>query len=233
MGQSLLGKPSVRSKASEGVAGIDHRHAPSEQTGRANQPRAPKPTYLGLLNAIAVGEARGAELLEAWAASTPDSTLAADLTTVAIREREHAAAFAKRLHELGFAVRKRNASRFEQDLRLAASSAHDAEKFAQLLPERTSDPVSDKADPLDYLFDDHSIDPQTGALLGRFIAEERDSERILARARERSLASPHGGDEELAAIANRIDRLTATLESLKALRLDDLERRDAEGLPGR
>ena len=33
--------------------------------------------------------------------------------------------------------------------------------------------------PLGRMFDDTTIDPQTGALLGRFIAEERDSLRMF------------------------------------------------------
>ena len=67
---------------------------------------ADKPSYLGLLNAIAVGEARGQALLEAWADTSANSALAEVLGFVAIREREHAAAFTKRLCELGFSVRE-------------------------------------------------------------------------------------------------------------------------------
>ena len=175
-----------------------------------------------MLNAIAVGEERGAQLLAAWAASTEDQVLAADLTTVAIREREHAAAFTKRLHELGFTVRPKSPGRFEQDLALARSAVSDARKFETLLPARAMERNGDSVDPLSHLFDDRSIDPHTGALLGRFIAEERDSENVLEHARQRTLSSSQqrDADDELADIAERIDRLTATLESLKALRSD-------------
>ncbi|MCR9277814.1 MAG: hypothetical protein NXH85_07540 [Pseudomonadaceae bacterium] len=173
-----------------------------------------KPTYLGLLNAVAVGEQRGGEILSAWAAATPDPELAKTLSVVAIREREHAASFAKRLCELGFDVRTKPSAAFEAHLNLAASSASDAEKFAEVLPVAKSDRNSD---PLNHLFDDPSIDPQTGALLGRFIAEERDSERLLSAARAR-VTSSEESDGELEEIKARIERLTETLEDLKAMR---------------
>jgi len=179
-----------------------------------------KPSYLGLLNAIALGERRGHAVLDAWAGSTADAELAAVLHTVAIREQEHAAAFTKRLCELGFAVKQDPNPEFEDALEVARSSAPDAEKFRRVLGYGT-DRDSDQ-DPLARIFDDTTIDPQTGALLGRFIAEERDSERRLRAAwsRCREAASRPLGDEEqlLADIAQRIDRLSRTLEDLKQLR---------------
>ena len=63
-----------------------------------------KPSYLGLLNAIAVGEAGGEALFEAWAAATPNDDVRAVLTTVALREGEHARQFTKRINELGYSV---------------------------------------------------------------------------------------------------------------------------------
>lgn len=173
-----------------------------------------KPSYLGLLNAIAVGESRGFELLSAWAACTANPGVRDVLTTVAVREREHGAAFAKRVHELGFSVREKPSERFISDLALAASSADDCAKFDQIL--RYGEPVGE--DQLSRLFKDPTIDPVTGALLGRFIAEERDSERQL-RACHASLKAPETGDSALLQeLADRLDRLTSTLSELKTFR---------------
>lgn len=179
-----------------------------------------KPSYLGLLNAIAVAERRGHAVFTAWRDTTTDPELVALLDRIAIREAEHAAAFTKRLCDLGFSLRE-PAAAGEETLAVAASSASDADKFRQLLGYGNGTEVDD---PLDRMFEDRSIDPQTGALLGRFIAEERDSERQLraacARVTEAANGSAGGADEErvLADIAVRIDRLSQTLEDLKKLR---------------
>lgn len=173
-----------------------------------------KPGYLGLLNAIAVGESRGFELLSTWAACTSDPAVRDVLTTVAVREREHGAAFAKRVHELGFKVRERPNERFTADLAVAASSADDCTKFEQIL--RYGEPA--REDQLSRLFKDSTIDPLTGALLGRFIAEERDSERLL-RACHDSLKAPEVGDSALLQQLNeRLERLTSTLSEIKSIR---------------
>ena len=180
-----------------------------------------KPTYLGLLNAIASGEARGHELLKAWSAVTPEPGLRAVLEIVSIREAEHAAAFRKRLCELGYDVRQTPSARFTDDLALARSAATDQEKFDRLIESDTREAADD---PLSRLFEDKTIDPETGALLGRFIAEERDSERRLRAARLalqpiRSGADRDPGDEALLSdILTRLDRLSVTLDSLKSLR---------------
>jgi hypothetical protein len=177
-----------------------------------------KPSYLGLLNAIAVAEGHGHALLAAWRDATPDPDLAATLNVVAIREQEHAAAFTKRLCELGYGVREKPNPEFQARLAAAGSSLSDADKFREVLGyDRDGEP-----DPLERLFDDHSIDAQTGALLGRFIAEERDSERRLrsqwARIRCESHSVSTGDDAVLNDIAARIDRLSQTIEELKRLR---------------
>ena len=58
-----------------------------------------KPSYLPLLNSIAVNEAKGEELLQTWADATKDKDLKAALEFVAIREGEHAMAFTKRMRK--------------------------------------------------------------------------------------------------------------------------------------
>ncbi len=172
-----------------------------------------KPTYLGLLNAIAVGEARGCALLNAWADTTADESLAGVLRIVAIREQEHAAAFTKRLCELGYSVREAPRGDLDAKLELARSAHSDQHKFEAILDYGREQPTTD---PLSELFKDTSIDIQTGALLGRFIAEERDSERKLREAYGR--AGQPQAEDPLREVSERLARLTATIEELKALR---------------
>ena len=65
-----------------------------------------KPSYLGLLNAIAVAESAAGEAFTEWAELTKDKRLAKTLRLVAMRESEHGLAFAKRIMELGYDVRE-------------------------------------------------------------------------------------------------------------------------------
>ena len=138
-----------------------------------------EPTYLALLNSIAVNEAKGEVLLNAWADATPDEALAQALRFVAIREGEHHWAFAKRMCELGHTVCEETAFQLFKDfddlLAYISSDASDAEKIAR------TDGGGDSGgkDIFTGFFNDTTIDPQTGALLGRYIAEERDSGRRL------------------------------------------------------
>lgn len=177
-----------------------------------------KPTYLGLLNAIALAERRGHAVLSAWRNATADAELAETLNMVAIRENEHAAAFTKRLCELGYSLLERANPEFDARLAAAAAPGGDAAKFRSVLGYGSAP----EDDPLARLFDDRSIDPQTGALLGRFIAEERDSERRLraqwARIESRPASQAAAADPLLADIADRIERLSRTIEELKRLR---------------
>jgi rubrerythrin len=179
---------------------------------------ANKPSYIGLLNAISVGESRGGELLSAWARATPSADVRAVLEVVAIREREHGAAFAKRLCELGFSVREKPNERFGRDLACASSTRSDREKFEHILRYHEAPGV----DVLDTLFADVTIDAETGALLGRFIAEERDSERRLRACydivRVRDPAATNAADDVLLqSLTERLDRLTSTLAEIRAL----------------
>ncbi len=183
------------------------------------QQRASKPSYLGLLNAIAVGEQEGYQLLDTWAQHTSNAQVRAVLEFVAVREQEHAAAFAKRIAELGFSVRPKPSERFAKNLRRVAASLSDQEKFERVFKLHKG---KDK-DKLEELFDDPTIDPQTGALLGRFIAEERDSARRLRDCYQALLASPQERDEEpvLKELGDKLDRLSATISELKQLRAQE------------
>lgn len=146
-----------------------------------------KPSYLGLLNAIAVGEAAAEPLFNAWAATTPDESLAKSLRCVGMREGEHAKAFAKRMLELGFEVRYPDPAGPEpEQLALAGSTdCSDVAKFEALGFGRGQS----ETDVFDPMFSDKTIDPITGGLLGRYIAEERDSTRLLAAEYERLKAA--------------------------------------------
>ncbi len=139
-----------------------------------------KPTYLGTLNAIANAEAAAEHYLAAWAKTTPSPEVRQVLTTVALREGEHGKAFAKRLCELGYEVQPRTDGKSDERMEIAASTAlTDREKFEKLRLANNPATVSSERDFFSTLFDDKSIDIQTGTLLGRYIAEERDSGRLL------------------------------------------------------
>jgi len=169
-----------------------------------------KPTYLPLLNSIAVNEAKGEELLRTWARTTRDRQLRGVLEFVAIREGEHAKAFAKRMCELGYEVDEDSAYQVFKDfdglIECVSSNASDGEKVATL----GGLDGEDRPDPFRGFFNDTTIDPLTGELLGRYIAEERDSgrrlraeyERVCAEATEagssaRAAAEPGGHDNEI------------------------------------
>ncbi len=144
--------------------------------------KSDKPTYLGLLNAIAVAEAAAEPLFTAWAERTDDAKLADTLRFVGMREGEHGKAFAKRMLELGYPVREPDdAGPDPERLKIAGSRRSDLRKFEELGFGR----APSDTDVFDSMFNDKTIDPITGGLLGRYIAEERDSTRRLRADRER------------------------------------------------
>ncbi|MFU8815978.1 MAG: hypothetical protein ACNA7W_11580 [Pseudomonadales bacterium] len=182
-----------------------------------------EPTYLPLLNSIAVNECKGDALLSAWAAATADAELAATLRFVAIREREHAAAFTKRICELGHAVCEDTAYQVFKDfdalLAFMGSDAPDADKVA-----RFGGTGGDGKDPFRGFFNDTNIDPQTGALLGRYIAEERDSGRRLQAHYQRICEQAAAPAEAAAEAATAgIDELRASIDALQS-QIDALKR---------
>jgi rubrerythrin len=139
---------------------------------------ADKPSYIGLLNAIANGERVGHKIFRNWAQVTTCDDIRGTLQTVAIREAEHAWAFEKRLCELGFGLRAKDFPDLKKTLKVVKSNATDLEKFEHLgYGDKAKRKTQD--DGLLRLLEDTTIDPQTGALLGRFIAEERDTGRRL------------------------------------------------------
>ena len=73
-----------------------------------------KPTYLGLVNAIAVAEGHGYRAFTEWADRSADPDVEAVLRMVAAREGEHSSTFARRVVELGYRVRPRPPSKEEE-----------------------------------------------------------------------------------------------------------------------
>jgi rubrerythrin len=180
---------------------------------------AKKPSYLGLLNAIALGEGRAHQYLSCWAAKTPDADVKKVIATVAIREGEHSHAFTKRLCELGFTVQDRPDPQFEKNMAIANADCSDLEKFEAL----GFGGEGRGRDPFKGVFDDESIDIKTGELLGRYIAEERDSGRMLRACynvlRERaghSRRAPAGSSSsELRDLHGRLDEICAAIGKLQ------------------
>jgi len=145
---------------------------------------AKKPSYIGLLNAIANGERGGYELFKAWSDTTDDPLLKPVLDMIAVREMEHSWAFEKRLTELGFSLRPAASKDLKKQVRFLKSDASDEEKFASFGVGGKTLAKSDvpQEDGLLHILADRTIDPQTGALMGRFISEERDTGRQLIKA---------------------------------------------------
>jgi rubrerythrin len=181
---------------------------------------AKKPSYLGLLNAIALGEGRAHQYLSCWAAKTPDADVKKVIATVAIREGEHSHAFTKRLCELGFTVQDRPDPQFEKNMAIANADCSDLEKFEAL---GFGGEGRNSRDPFKGIFDDESIDVATGELLGRYISEERDSGRMLRacynvlreRAGHSRRMSSSGGASELRDLHGRLDEICAAIGKLQ------------------
>ena len=170
-----------------------------------------RPSYLGLLNAIAVAEGHAEQFLNCWAATTPNDAVRKVIATVALREGEHAKAFEKRICELGYEMRPGEAD--EEKLEIAASAElTDRQKFERLgLGERNDGP-----DVFSRMFDDKTIDIQTGALLGRYIAEERDSGRLLADCYEQLCECEPESDDDavLDDVVARLERIEKKIRKL-------------------
>jgi rubrerythrin len=180
-----------------------------------------KPSYLGLLNAIAVAEAHAHEYLHVWADATPSDDVRKVLLTVAAREGEHGMSFAKRMNELGYEVRCKDDSALKKALEIVKSDCSDLEKMKALKLNKLD--TGDKPDIFDGLFKDHSIDIRTGELLGRYIAEERDTARVLrscyeqlaAAAKTKSSAQP--ASESLESLEAKVDALGRAVEELRQI----------------
>ncbi len=182
---------------------------------------ASEPTYLPLLRRIANAECNAEVYLTAWAGATPREDVRRVIATVALREGEHTKAFQKRICELGYDVSIVEAPETAGRAVIGgATDLTDREKFEKLgLGAR---PDTETPDRWAGYFEDSSIDILTGGLLGRFIAEERDSVRMLADCYAALCAEDACGTEPTApatATEARLDRIERMLEDLVS-RLD-------------
>jgi hypothetical protein len=179
-----------------------------------------EPSYLGLLNDIAASESRAYDYLQAWADTTPDPVLSARLRTVAFREGEHGMSFAKRINELGFEVAPIDAAAVAARVAIAGSDLPDHEKAGQLGVLSIS-ATRDALALFDNVFQDHSIDIRTGELLGRFIAEERDTVRLLHDCyqvlRDRVAAAAGAAPSDLSRLEAKVDALSRAVEDLRQI----------------
>ena len=179
-----------------------------------------KPSYLDMLNTIYMGEQRGYEYLSAWADVTPNAEVRAVLRTIALREGEHALAFAKRINELGYEAHDSGPSaEFHRKFAIVTSDRPDLEKMETLGYDFSAPPQpSDEGDRLVGLLRDPSIDIQTGELLGRFIAEERDTGRLF-RSCYASLCArsdgPADSSDRIAGLDAKIDDVCRAIEELR------------------
>jgi rubrerythrin len=175
---------------------------------------AKKPSYLGLLNAIALGEGRAHQYLNCWAAKTSDPDVKKILQTVAIREGEHAHAFTKRLCELGYGVMDRPDPSFAKSMEIANADCSDLEKL-----EAFGYGKREATNLFARVFEDTSIDIRTGELLGRYIAEEHDSGRMLRgcyaalKARAQQGAKPSAS--EMRELHDRLDEICSAIGKLQ------------------
>jgi hypothetical protein len=190
-----------------------------------------KPSYLGLLNAIAVNEARAHQYLQVWIDKTTDPEVEAVLRTVAWREGEHGMSFAKRVNELGYELRDRDDLNLADRLAVAGSDRTDLEKMEYFGQDRLDEVLG----AFDTIFQDHTIDIRTGELLGRYVAEEFDTARLLRCCYEQlkarqgetpaAAAAAGAGDRgardatsgELAALNEKVDALCRAVEELRQI----------------
>jgi rubrerythrin len=180
---------------------------------------ADKPSYLGLLNAVSCAETRAHAYLTAWADVTPDPDVRAVLLTVAAREGEHGMAFAKRINELGFELRPTEDPNFESRMELARSrDKTDLEKL-EAVGLLDFCPAEGEPDVFDNFFRDHSIDIRTGELLGRYIAEERDSLRLVSGCASILKSRSNGGSTsaQLAGLESKVDAVCRAVEELRQI----------------
>jgi rubrerythrin len=179
-----------------------------------------KPSYLGLLNAISVAESEAHCYLNAWVAVTPSEDVKAVISTVAHREGEHGLSFAKRINELGFSLIPRDNPKFAEQMAIASSDRTDLEKMELLGLGRQGS--SDGPDIFAGMFADTTIDITTGQLLGRYIAEERDSGRLLASCYAQLKAAcetpaPVASSGQIAALDDKVDELCRAVDELRQI----------------
>ncbi len=171
-----------------------------------------------------MNEARAHQYLQVWIDKTTDPDVKAVLRTVAWREGEHGMSFAKRVNELGYELRDRDDLDLADRLEVAGSDRTDLEKMEYFGQDRLDDVLG----AFDTIFSDHTIDIRTGELLGRYVAEEFDTARLLrccyqelkARQGATASASPSvsaSPSAELAALNDKVDALCRAVDELRQI----------------
>jgi quercetin dioxygenase-like cupin family protein/rubrerythrin len=174
-----------------------------------------EPTYLPLLRRVANAECNAEVWLSAWADVTPRDDVRGVISTIALREGEHTKAFQKRICELGFDVTIEEAAETAERIAIAGSTGlSDRDKFDELGLGAPSDPST--PDRWASYFDDTTIDIATGELLGRFIAEERDSVRMLAGCYAALCGEEESPARGAGSTDDRLDRIERALAELLA-----------------
>ena len=140
---------------------------------------ATKPSYLGLLNAISLGEASAGVSLGAWANATANEELANALRFVAARETSHGNLFCRRINELGFdLLQKPDPEAAARVAKYANPKVSDLEKAGPERGEGAGNPFAE----IERQMEDGIYDPLTAKLMTWYIAEERDSGKLLNEA---------------------------------------------------
>lgn len=151
-----------------------------------------KPRYLGLLNAISLGETQAGVYLRAWADATTDEELACTLRLVAARESSHGEVFCRRLCELGYELRQKvDPGAAERIARYANPKVSDLEKIGRSRNEVDKDPFAE----IEQKMNEGFYDPLTCNLLNWYIGEERDSLKRLRAAYARVRAKAGEGSK--------------------------------------
>jgi len=107
----------------------------------------------------------------------------------------------------------------EKTLALVRSDRSDLKKFEKLKLHQLD--TGDQPDIFDGFFKDHSIDIRTGELLGRYIAEERDSARLFRSCYEQLVAAGNGSanatSESLQSLDAKVDALCRAVDELRQI----------------
>jgi len=164
-----------------------------------------KPAYLGLLNAISLGESEAGVYLEAWANATPDEDLAKVLRFVALRESQHGDAFCRRLSELGYPLRQKADPKSPARLaKYANPKIPDCEKLPA--ESREDDTIVDTFRDIEKAVKEGKFDPMTANMLTWYVAEERDSGQRLKEVydcvRAKANGQTHGKPMAMAAASS-------------------------------
>ncbi len=189
-----------------------------------------KPRYLGLLNAISLGETQAGIYLRAWADSTPDEKLASTLRLVAARETSHGEVFCRRLCELGYELRQKvDPGAGERIARYANPKISDIDKIGRPRNEVEKDPFGE----IERKMKEGFYDPLTCNLLAWYICEERDSQRRLGEAyarvraktgdRSKTVTSANGANGSNGT-AERPAHISSDVQAIMACVVDGFER---------